>query len=189
MPGTRKHQVIDGDAGGIDRGHLLMQLAAVATVDVGEDGDAMLFIGRGETDPPIVADLRQQLAAQAVLGRGGQVGTQLRVVHTPLQQMRAIGADVQHVAVHDHFEHVLHRGGPDRFDRRTGNELLHGRAHRRLVGLRGACREHRCHHHPLLHGPLHPSPADRGERATGDLAASSRSARVSRRQLLQQRAR
>jgi hypothetical protein len=60
---ARERQVLDGDAVAVELGDVLVQLAAVTTLDVGEHADGVLGVRRGKHDAIAVVGLGQQAAA------------------------------------------------------------------------------------------------------------------------------
>ena len=120
-------QVTHGNAQRVVVFHLFMQLVAVATGDVGEDGDNMFFLRRFVDDHLFFQ--RIQVFHQHLVGDIHRLRA-AHIVQRPLKEMFAIFGDVQHAAAgHDGF----HSGNGRRLNVAAGDAKLSQRLFNRCV--------------------------------------------------------
>ncbi len=113
---ARIEHIADLDAAFVVVGHLVVQLAAVGAVDVGEDGDAVFYLLRRVDQQLARIDRRQQLDPLAGGVLLAQVLALLQVVELTAQQVAAVVGDVVGLHADCNLHYAGYRRAADAVD-------------------------------------------------------------------------
>lgn len=114
-----------------------MQAPTIAAIDVGEDGERVLALLGREDDALLRRYLGERLLADASAGQLGEVLALLHVEHPALDQIAAVGGDVNDLPADDHFVETRDRRGLHALDVGIGHEGTNPLADPVFLGRQG----------------------------------------------------